>query len=194
MAITVSTLGKVNPFDSGKGMRYIKQTLSMYSKLHDRLHFAACVAIHHAAEYGNADVLTTLHAGLKRNDQTALRVWLGSKTAYDIEGEDKVVTTENWIDFSSDSFHVKKGTETFRKGLERYFPETLLNGSKFADRSAKEPDPFDTEAAEKAFENAYRRLERGIKLNDENGFEGWEAIPLSVQTKYEELIAAVKAA
>lgn len=117
--------------NKGKVRRYIADTLSSYRKVGTRLHISACLALYHAAEYGDTSLLNLFHGdpeskddGLKVNDRTALRVWCGKKSTVETKDADGNDVKIEWLGFRSKQkgehkpgFYVKKGTEEYRKGL-----------------------------------------------------------------------------
>lgn len=144
---TVLTLGETG--HNGKAvMAFASATVKAYTKLAIQLHQAACLTFYQAAQYGNCDALNVFYAGLRVNDQTALRVWFGSHTSYVNLANQEV---KNWIKFSAkDGFSIVKGVEEYRKDLftvdEQVEGKTMLLGLEpFYNRNVKEAKAFTLE-------------------------------------------------
>jgi hypothetical protein len=141
------TLGQIGA--NGKSvMSFAASTIRAYSKLSVQLHQAACLTFYQAAQYGNCDALNVFYAGLRVNDATALRVWIGSHSSY-INLDDGSV--KNWIKWNSkDGFSMVKGVEQFRKDMFTVDEETagrtmLLALKPFYDKDIKDPKAFTLE-------------------------------------------------
>lgn len=95
--------------------KMVNSTVLSYKKLATKLHEAAGATFLHAAEYGNCQPLNKFYEGLRVNDQTALRVWLGEHASFvDIANSE----TRHWLKFKEKGgFYIVKGTEAHRKDM-----------------------------------------------------------------------------
>lgn len=62
--------------DSAKLSATVKRALAQYATVGANLHVAAVSALWHVCKHGNPAVLNTIHAGLRSNDQTALKMYI----------------------------------------------------------------------------------------------------------------------
>lgn len=109
----------------------VVSTIKSYKALAITLHQTACATFWHTAQHGECHALNEFYNGLRVNDQTALRVWIGTHATYVDLAEGKV---KPWIKFSvKDGFSVIKGTQDHRRDMflvERNPDETaaIVNG------------------------------------------------------------------
>lgn len=97
---------------SGKALTaFAASVIAKYNVVAGELHAAACMTLFHVAEYGECHALNLFYKGLRVNDQTALRVWLGNNATY---GEKD--NLRPWLKYTvADGFKVVKGTQDYRK-------------------------------------------------------------------------------
>jgi hypothetical protein len=133
------TLGQMG-HDGKKAMSFASSTVRAYSKLAIQLHQAACLTFFRAAQYGDCDSLNLFYSGLRVNDQTALRVWVGQNCTYvDLDNGD----VRPWLKFKKDKgFVIVNGAEAHRKDMftidEEVEGKTMLLGLKpFYDKDVK---------------------------------------------------------
>lgn len=62
--------------DKSKLSKYVTETLAQYISVGDRVHVAFISSLYHAATTGYVETLNTLIAGLRSNDQTALKMYV----------------------------------------------------------------------------------------------------------------------
>lgn len=62
--------------DSAKLSATVKRALAQYATVGANLHVAAVSALWHVCKHGNPAVLNTIYAGLRSNDQTALKMYI----------------------------------------------------------------------------------------------------------------------
>ena len=171
----------INLFDvanNGKSLkRYVNGTLEKYNNAFVALHNAACMTVWHAAQFGECSHLNAFYNGLKVNDRTALRVWIGKHFPVPVEGEEKPYI---WLNYSTSpdangiatnkdgakikGFYVATKSEKHRKDV--YSLDELLAGPKFFDKNVKDKDAIDLPALLSMLAKA---MERGEKQSDENG-------------------------
>lgn len=141
------TLGQMG-HDGKSVMAFASSTVKAYAKLAIQLHQAACLTFYRAAQYGDCDALNIFYAGLRVNDQTALRVWIGTHSSYVNIDSGEV---KNWIKWNAkDGFSMVKGVEAFRKDMftidEQVEGKTMLLGlDPFYNRNVKEAKAFTLE-------------------------------------------------
>ena len=176
------TLGQIGA--NGKSvMSFAASTIRAYSKLSVQLHQAACLTFYQAAQYGNCDALNVFYAGLRVNDATALRVWIGSHSSY-VNLDDGSV--KNWIKWNSkDGFSMVKGVEQFRKDMftvdEEVTGKTMLLALKpFYDKDVKDAKAFTLEELQTMLAGAGKRAAK--KATDEG-----IALPASVTALINEI-------
>lgn len=140
--------------------KFISGVLVAYNAVASDLHIAACVAIHQAAAFGRCENLGKLYDGLRKNDQVALRIWLGKQSAYTvtINGEE---VTKHWLSLDSkakefkDRWTIRKGTDEVRKASKAFTPASIMGEQPFhVKENNKKDDPFtmvDLLASVKAF-------------------------------------------
>ena len=145
---------------------FVDETITAYKTVAVALHQAACMTIYHAAEYRECSFLNAFYNGLRVNDQTALRVWVGKNFLVPVEGTEKPTS---WINYSKDKgFHIRKGVKS--EGL--YELDTLLVLDPFYNKNVKEKDAITLEAIlamlHKAAERADKQADdEGINLPDQ---------------------------
>ena len=176
------TLGQIGA--NGKSvMSFAASTIRAYSKLSVQLHQAACLTFYQAAQYGNCDALNVFYAGLRVNDATALRVWIGSHSSY-VNLDDGSV--KNWIKWNSkDGFSMVKGVEQFRKDMftvdtEETGKTMLLSLKPFYDKDVKDAKAFTLEELLTMLAGAGKRAAK--KATDEG-----IALPASVTALINEI-------
>jgi len=140
--------------------KFISGVLVAYNAVASDLHIAACVAIHQAAAFGRCENLGKLYDGLRKNDQLALRIWIGKQSSYMVT-VDNVETKKHWlaIDTKAKTFEtrwtVKKGTDEMRKASKAFTPAEIVAEQAFhVKENNKKDDPFtmvDLLASVKAF-------------------------------------------
>lgn len=167
--ITLGAMGH----DGKKAMTFAAQTVKAYGKLAIQLHQAACLTFYRAAQYGDCDSLNVFYAGIRVNDQTALRVWIGQHATFvDIANGD----VKPWMKWSKEKgFTIVKGTEPHRKDMftidEEVEGKTMLLSLKpFYDKDIKDPKAFTLEDILNMLGKAAKQAAK--KAKDEN-------IPLS---------------
>lgn len=114
------------------------------------VHQRACEALYHAAQFGNAQALTSLYELVTNNDKASFKAWIFTHTAFKNK-EDK---TRNWVKYSDDKgFQVMSGPdypEFVRK--DTMTPEDLLATVAFYDTAKKVKQTLNKdEAATKAW-------------------------------------------
>jgi hypothetical protein len=122
MSLSQSIVGNVAISKSEAAMKaignswskYIKDTFTLYAKVGDRLHTAAAYALHQAATFGQTGPMNDLFKGLRENDRTALRMWIGAHATYvqvsdDPEKDDKIVAFVRYM--KDDGFKMLKGAD-----------------------------------------------------------------------------------
>jgi hypothetical protein len=166
------TLGQMG-HDGKKAMAFASSTVKAYAKLAIQLHQAACLTFYRAAQYGDCDSLNLFYSGLRVNDQTALRVWIGKHATYtDIANAEQ----RPWMKWNEkDGFHVigmKKGgvnTEPFRKDMftidtEEAGKQMLLALDPFYNNNVKDKSAITLEALlivlQKAAENVTNKSKK----------------------------------
>jgi len=166
------TLGQMG-HDGKKAMSFASSTVKAYAKLAIQLHQAACLTFYRAAQYGDCDSLNLFYAGLRVNDATALRVWIGTHSSFvDLENS----SVRNWIKWTKEKgFAIVKGTEAYRKDMftidEEEAGKTMLLALKpFYDKDVKEKDALTLEdilnMLAMAAKNAEKKAEKdGVSLN-----------------------------
>lgn len=162
------TLGEIG--NNGKSvMSFASSTIRAYAKLTIQLHQAACLTFYQAAQYGNCDALNVFYAGLRVNDATALRVWIGSHSSY-VNLDDGSV--KNWIKWDAKKgFSMVKGVEQFRKDMftvdtEETGKTMLLSLKPFYDKDIKDAKAFTLEELLTMLAGAGKRAAK--KATDEN--------------------------
>lgn len=165
VGITLGAMGH----DGKKAMSFAASTIRAYTKLAIQLHQAACLTFYRAAQYGDCDSLNLFFAGLRVNDQTALRVWIGQHSSFvDLSNNEM----RNWIKWSKDKgFTMVKGVEEYRKDMftidEQVEGKTMLLGLKpFYDKDVKDPKNFTLEELLEVLASAAKRATK--KATDEN--------------------------
>lgn len=158
--------------DGKLALSFIGTVNKAYSKLALQLHQAACLAFYRLAQHGCPDAMNAFYAGLRVNDQTALRVWVGQHSTYlDLEANE----VRPWLKWSKDKgFRVVNGKEEYRKDLftidEEVEGKTMLLMLKpFYDKNVKDPDAFSIETLyimlQKAAERVTKTAEKeNVKL------------------------------
>lgn len=141
------TIGQMG-HDGKAAMAFASTTVRAYAKLAIQLHQAACLTFYRAAQYGDCDSLNLFFAGLRVNDQTALRVWIGQHATY-LDLTDSSVRP--WIKWGKEKgFTIVKGTEAHRKDMftidEQVEGKTMLLALKpFYDKNVKDKDALTLE-------------------------------------------------
>jgi hypothetical protein len=141
------TLGQMG-HDGKKAMSFASSTVKAYAKVAIQLHQAACLTFYRAAQYGDCDSLNLFFAGLRVNDATALRVWIGTHSTFvDLENND----VRPWIKWNKEKgFAIIKGTEAHRKDMftidvEEAGKTMLLALKPFYDKNVKDKDALTLE-------------------------------------------------
>ena len=162
------TIGQIG-HDGKSAMAFASSTVKAYAKVAIQLHQAACITFFRAAEYGDCDSLNLFFAGLRVNDQTALRVWIGQHATY-LDLSDNGV--KPWIKWGKEKgFTIVKGTEAHRKGMftvdEQVEGKTMLIGLKpFYDKNVKDKDALTLEDILNMLAKAAKSAEK--KSKDDN--------------------------
>lgn len=166
------TIGQIG-LDGKASMAFASSTVKAYGKLAIQLHQAACITFYRAAQYGDCDALNLFYAGMRVNDQTALRVWIGAHSSFvDLENS----SVRNWIKWTKEKgFTIVKGTEAHRKDMftideEAAGKEMLLALKPFYDKDVKERDALTLEdilkMLAKAADNATKKADTdGVVLS-----------------------------
>lgn len=169
VGVTIGQMGH----DGKKAMAFASSTVKAYNKLAIQLHQAACLTFYRAAQYGDCDSLNLFYAGLRVNDATALRVWIGTHSSFvDLENS----SVRNWIKWTKDKgFTVVRGTLEHREDMftidEEEAGKTMLLALKpFYDKDVKEKDALTLEdilnMLAAAAKNAEKKAEKdGVALN-----------------------------
>jgi hypothetical protein len=151
--------------------KFVGSTIAGYKAVGVALHQSACAVLFHTAEHGDVFALNNLYQGLRVNDQTALRVWLGKHTSYvDLANGE----TRNWLKFSAkDGFSVVKGTAEHRNGIfimegKADGKTTLIDLAPFFDKDVKTKDAFTLEELLKMLGKAAERAENKAKAEGIN--------------------------
>lgn len=115
------------------------------------VHQRACEALYHAAEYGNAQALTSLFELVSKNDKASFKAWIMTHSSFK-NSEDK---SRNWVKFSEDKgFQVMSGPDyapIVRVGV--FTPEDLIATVPFYDTAKKEKQQLNKdEAARRAWD------------------------------------------
>lgn len=119
----------------------VNKTVASYKTMAGVLHQAACAALFHAAQTGDSRPLSALHAGMRKNDADALRIWVGKRTVVDVMQDDKELQVP-YMTFNKDKgFAIKKATENYRVG--HHDLEALLAGPSFQDVNQKAESVYD---------------------------------------------------
>jgi hypothetical protein len=150
--------------------KFTNDTLASYSKVAIALHQAACLNLYHTAQFGNCDQLNVFYAGLRVNDQTALRVWLGAHCSYvDLDSGEM----RQWLKFSvKDGFRVVKGTLEKRENMftveadetvENDTRTVLMNLKPFYEKNVKDKDALTLEALVSILKKAGERVTKQAK-------------------------------
>lgn len=156
--------------DSKAIAKFNSDTLSSYSKTAVLLHQAACLNLFHTAEHGDCSQLNVFYQGLRVNDQTALRVWLGTHCSYvDLDNGEM----RQWIKFTAkDGFRVVKGTLEKRQGMftveadeavENDTRTVLMNLKPFYEKNVKDKDALTLEALLNILGKAAERVTKQAK-------------------------------
>lgn len=162
------TLGQ-RGHDGKLSMAFIGTVSRAYAKLSVQLHQAACLSFYRVAQYGDPDALNAFYNGLRVNDQTALRVWVGSHATFVDLTDSKV---KPWLKWSKDKgFSVVKGTEPHRKDMftidsEEDGKTMLLMLKPFYDKDVKEKDALTLEDLINMLKSASEKVSK--KSKDEN--------------------------
>ena len=159
------TIGQIG-HDGKSAMAFASTTIKAYTKLAIQLHQAACITFFRAAQYGDCDSLNLFYAGMRVNDQTALRVWIGQHSSFmDLDNS----TVRNWIKWSKEKgFTIVKGTEAYRKDMftidEQEAGKTMLLALKpFYDKDVKDKDALTLEDILKMLAKAADSAEKKSK-------------------------------
>lgn len=154
------TIGQIG-LEGKTAMAFAASTVKAYAKLAIQLHQAACITFFRAAEYGDCDSLNLFFAGLRVNDQTALRVWIGQHSSYvNLDNQE----VKNWIKWNAkDGFKIVNGVEAHRKGMftidEQVEGKTMLIGLKpFYDKNVKDKDAITLEELAAMFSAVAKRV------------------------------------
>jgi hypothetical protein len=143
--------------DGKQLVKLVNTTINSYKKLAARLHETAGAVFLHAAQYGEASAMNKFYAGLRVNDQTAFRVWVGEHSSFVDIGNGAV---RHWIKFSAkDGFTMVKGVEAHRKdmfviGEDADGKDDVLSWKPFYEKDVKDKDSITLEALIKMLEKA----------------------------------------
>lgn len=135
--------------DAKKLVSFVGTTITGYNKTAIALHQTACMTFFHTAQYGECHALNLFYQGLRVNDRTALRVWIGQHATFiDIANG----SVRPWIKYNEkEGFSVIKGCEAHRKDMftinEQVEGRTMLIGLKpFYEKNVKDKDALTLEA------------------------------------------------
>lgn len=179
---------------------FVAVTLGDYSKVATQLHQSACMTFFHTAQYGDCDALNLFYQGLRVNDQTALRVWIGKHATYlhMVEGEE--TTLRPWIKFSQkDGFTIVKGLEDKRKDLftidtNEEGKTMLLSLKPFYDKNVKDKDAITLEALITMLAKAGKRVKDMANKENVALTPGLKALINEIDRDTAKEMAAIKAA
>lgn len=162
------TLGE-RALDGKLSLKFIASTITAYNKVAVQLHQAACLAFYRAAQFGDPDSLNAFYNGLRVNDQTALRVWIGKHATYvDLDNGE----VRPWIKWSKDKgFAMIKGRQEHRQDVftldsEEDGKQMLLALEPFFQKNVKDKDAIDLVALISMLKKTAERVEK--KSKDEN--------------------------
>ena len=125
--------------NNGKALNaYTTATIKAYGNLAVRLHTTACMVVFHALQYREASALNTFIKGLRVNDATALRVWIGKHTLVPGETDrNPNADPRTLIGHSKDKgFYVRKGM----KSEDAWTLEDLLALDPFYNKNVQDKD------------------------------------------------------
>lgn len=154
--------------DSKSLVSFVKGTLSAYNKVAKSLHETACASLFHVAQGNDPLPLNQFYNGLRVNDRTALRVWLGTHSTY-VDLSDG--TVKPWLRYTEKGgFALVKGCESHRKDMftlgEHVEGKTDLIGLKpFYEKNVKDKDAITLEALIAMLAKAAERVTK--QANDE---------------------------
>lgn len=155
----------------------VNKTVSSYKTMANVLHQAACAALFHAAQTGDSRPLSALHAGMRKNDADALRIWVGKRTVVDVMQDDKELQVP-YMSYTKDKgFAIKKATENYRVG--HHDLEALLAGPSFQDVNQKAESVYDLK---KLLAFLARVEKQAGKKAEEHGFEVPSELMVAIRT------------
>lgn len=151
-----------NDKDALKG--YVAETIVAYGNLAIRLHATAAMTVFHALQHREASYLNTFAKGLRVNDLTALKVWIGKHTLVPGEHErNPGANPATMIGYSKDKgFFVRKGI----KSEDAYTLDGLLALDPFYNKNVKDKDALTLEALLSMLAKAGKRVETQATDND----------------------------
>lgn len=155
---------------------FVSSTIAKYNVVAIALHQTACMVLHHVAEGHDPLPLNLFYNGLRVNDKTALRVWLGEHASYVDAAND---TVRPWLSYTeAKGFAVIKGKEAHRK--DKYTIDTqeegktmLLATKPFYEKNVKLPSAITLEALVAMLAQAAEKVE---KQSEKEGI----ALPASI--------------
>jgi hypothetical protein len=188
--------------DAKAAGKYIKDTGNLYIKVSERLHISAVIATYHALQYRNADLLNSMYAFLRVNDQTALRVWIAKHFTVPIEGQEMPAPC-----FGFSSKEKEKGIARNKDGKpitgftvakadlgkDHWALPEIYAFNPFFTKDVKEKDALTLEQLLAMVENMSKKAdkaeEEGVKVPAD--FTNWLKDGLSMATKTKAQIAAI---
>lgn len=117
---------------------YIAETVRGYKSLAVQLHTSAAMALFHALQFREASAMNALYHGLRVNDQTALRLWVGRLTLTPGNTERNATDkAASLIGYTKDKgFFVRKGL----KSEDAWALDDLLAAEPFFNKNVQDRD------------------------------------------------------
>lgn len=151
--------------NNGKALTgYVMATIKAYGNLAIRLHTTAAMTVFHALQYREASALNSFTKGLRVNDLTALKVWIGKHTLVPGESErNPNAAPATMIGYSKDKgFFVRKGL----KSEDAFTLDDLIALAPFYDKNVKDKDALTLEALLSMLAKAGKRVSTQAEDND----------------------------
>lgn len=151
--------------NNGKALNgYVMATIKAYGNLAIRLHTTAAMTVFHALQHREASSLNTFAKGLRVNDLTALKVWIGKHTLVPGESErNPNAAPATMIGYSKDKgFFVRKGI----KSEDAFTLDDLIALDPFYNKNVKDKDALTLEALLVMLAKAGKRVESQATDND----------------------------
>lgn len=130
--------------NNGKALNgYVNATIKAYGNLAVRLHTTAAMVVFHALQFREASALNTFAKGLRVNDLTALKVWIGKHTLCPGETDrNPAANPATMIGYSKDKgFFVRKGI----KSEDAWTLDGLLALDPFYNKNVQDKDAITLE-------------------------------------------------
>jgi hypothetical protein len=151
--------------NNGKALNgYVQATIKAYGNLAIRLHTTAAMVVFHALQHREASALNTFGKGLRVNDLTALKVWIGKHTLVPGETErNPGVNPATLIGYSKDKgFFVRKGL----KSEDAFTLDGLLALAPFYDKNVQDKDALTLEKLLAILASAAKSIDTKATNND----------------------------